>query len=99
MTYLERYQQGDREAVWAELQALGEEVNSRKLRDDARAVAAKIEAMNLPAPAARPSTRPYAEQRGMDPDGNLFDISEHGYSEIEYAEDRAKKTAKAPAKV
>lgn len=39
MTYLERYQQGDREAVWAELQALGEEVNSRKLRDDARAVA------------------------------------------------------------
>ena len=39
MTYLERYQQGDHEAVWAELQALGEEVNSRKLRDDARAVA------------------------------------------------------------
>ena len=39
MTYLDRYQQGDCEAVWAELQALGEEVNSRKLRDDARAVA------------------------------------------------------------
>lgn len=67
--------------------------------DDARAVAEKIEAMNLPAPAARPSTRPYAEQRGMDPDGNLFDISEHGYSEIEYAEDREKKATKAAEKV
>lgn len=59
--------------------------------DDAQEVSAKIEAMNLPSPTARPSTRPYAELRGIDPDGNLFDISEHGYSEIEYAEDRKKK--------
>jgi len=39
MTYLERYQQGDYEAVWAELTALGEDVMARKIRDDARAVA------------------------------------------------------------
>jgi hypothetical protein len=35
----------------------------------------------------------------MDPDGNLFDISAHGYDQIELAADRAekKKTAeKAP---
>jgi catechol 2,3-dioxygenase-like lactoylglutathione lyase family enzyme len=35
---------------------------------------------------ARPSTRPYAEYRAMDPDGNLFDISVHGYDEAEYAD-------------
>lgn len=39
MTFLERYQQGDHEAVWAELNALGEDVQARKIRDDARAVA------------------------------------------------------------
>jgi catechol-2,3-dioxygenase len=47
----------------------------------------------------RPSTRPYAEQRAMDPDGNLFDVSVHGYNHIELAADRenkdkAKKTEK-----
>ena len=39
----------------------------------------------------RPATRPYAEYRAMDPDGNLFDISVHGYDEAEYAADREKK--------
>jgi catechol 2,3-dioxygenase-like lactoylglutathione lyase family enzyme len=43
---------------------------------------------------ARPSTRPYAEHRAMDPDGNLFDISVHGYDEIEYAGDRERKKEK-----
>ena len=40
---------------------------------------------------ARPSTRPFAEYRAMDPDGNLFDISAHGYDDVEYAADRAQK--------
>lgn len=39
MTFLERYQQGDHVAVWAELNDLGEAVYGRKIRDDARAVA------------------------------------------------------------
>jgi catechol-2,3-dioxygenase len=30
-------------------------------------------------PKARPNGRPYAETRGSDPDGNYFDISEHGF--------------------
>ena len=47
--------------------------------------------------AARPATRPYAEYRAMDPDGNLFDISVHGYEESEFAADREKK--KVPEKV
>jgi hypothetical protein len=31
-------------------------------------------------PKARPDGRPYAETRGSDPDGNYFDISEHGFA-------------------
>lgn len=42
----------------------------------------------------RPSTRPFAEHRAMDPDGNLFDISVHGYDHVEFAADREKKTTK-----
>jgi catechol-2,3-dioxygenase len=33
-------------------------------------------------PKARPNGRPYAETRGSDPDGNFFDISEHGFSVV-----------------
>ena len=36
----------------------------------------KINPNKLPKP--RPNGRPYAETRGSDPDGNYFDISEHG---------------------
>jgi len=43
--------------------------------------------------AERPATRPFAEYRAMDPDGNLFDISVHGYGDVEYAADRKKKHA------
>jgi hypothetical protein len=39
----------------------------------------------------RPATRPFAEYRAMDPDGNLFDISAHGYDDVEFAADRAEK--------
>ncbi|MBI2687790.1 MAG: hypothetical protein HYX27_15880 [Acidobacteria bacterium] len=39
MTFLERYLQGQHTAVWAELNELGDNVRSRKLRDDAYAVA------------------------------------------------------------
>jgi hypothetical protein len=34
----------------------------------------------------------------MDPDGNQFDISEHGYSDVEYPPER-EKTKKTPEKV
>jgi len=39
----------------------------------------------------RPSTRPFAEHRAMDPDGNIFDISVHGYGTVEFAADREKR--------
>jgi catechol 2,3-dioxygenase-like lactoylglutathione lyase family enzyme len=47
----------------------------------------------------RPSTRPFAEHRAMDPDGNLFDISVHGYDDVELAADREGKKKKIPEKV
>jgi len=49
--------------------------------------------------SSRPSTRPFAEYRAMDPDGNLFDISAHGYDDVEYAADREQKKTpeKSPA--
>lgn len=43
--------------------------------------------------SGRPATRPYAERRAMDPDGNLFDVSVHGYEREEYKADRDAKAA------
>jgi len=43
----------------------------------------------------RPANRPFAEYRAMDPDGNLFDVSVHGYDETEVQADRDKRAGKA----
>ena len=66
--------------------------------DDLEDVESKLAKWDEPM-TGRPSTRPFAEHRAMDPDGNLFDISVHGYDEIEFAAEREtkKKTEKAPA--
>ena len=66
--------------------------------ENARELTKTLEEMNIPAPTVRPATTPFAELRGMDPDGNLFDISEHGYAEVEYPPER-EKSNKTPAKV
>ena len=60
--------------------------------DDLAEIEARLKKFDEPM-TARPSTRPFAEHRAMDPDGNLFDISVHGFDEIEYAADRKKKKA------
>jgi catechol 2,3-dioxygenase-like lactoylglutathione lyase family enzyme len=60
--------------------------------DDLAEIEQKLKKFDEPM-TARPSTRPYAEHRAMDPDGNLFDISVHGYDDVEYAADREKKKA------
>ena len=65
--------------------------------DDLGDVEAKLAKWNEPM-TERPSTRPFAEHRAMDPDGNRFDISVHGYDEVEYAADRQMKAKKAPEK-
>lgn len=45
----------------------------------------------------RPANRPYAEYRAMDPDGNLFDVSAHGYEEAEFKADRDKRAGATEA--
>jgi catechol 2,3-dioxygenase-like lactoylglutathione lyase family enzyme len=45
----------------------------------------------------RPANRPFAEYRAMDPDGNLFDVSVHGYNEAEFRPEREKR-AREPSK-
>lgn len=68
--------------------------------EDTEEIARRLAEFGLAAPTKRPSTRPYAEHRATDPDGNLFDLSEHGFQEVETDEDRAKKEntrAKVPA--
>jgi catechol 2,3-dioxygenase-like lactoylglutathione lyase family enzyme len=47
----------------------------------------------------RPANRPYAEYRAMDPDGNLFDVSVHGYDDAEFQADREKRKPAAKDKV
>ena len=48
----------------------------------------RLVAAGVPAPKLRPSTRPYAENRGMDIECNLFDLSEHGYQDVETRAER-----------
>lgn len=66
--------------------------------DDMEETEKRLQAFDEPL-TGRPSTRAYAERRAMDPDGNLFDVSVHGYDKIEYADEREKKKKleKAPA--
>ena len=47
--------------------------------------------------AQRPADRPYAEYRAMDPDGNLFDVSVHGYDEAEFQAERESRNEKVPS--
>ncbi len=63
--------------------------------DDLADIEAKLAKWDEPV-TERPSTRPFAEHRAMDPDGNLFDISVHGFDDVEYGADRQAK--KAPEK-
>src|SRR3954463_6274823 len=59
--------------------------------DDIEEIEKRLEAFEEPL-TERPASRAYAEYRAMDPDGNLFDVSAHGYDTAEYGGERAKKT-------
>ncbi|MDB5569452.1 MAG: hypothetical protein JWN93_635 [Hyphomicrobiales bacterium] len=47
--------------------------------EDTDEIARRIAALEGEAPQKRPSNRPYAEHRGCDTEGNLFDISQAGF--------------------
>jgi catechol 2,3-dioxygenase-like lactoylglutathione lyase family enzyme len=59
--------------------------------EDVDAACKKIVDLGAPQPAPRPSNRPYAELRAIDPDGNLFDLSADGYGEVELLAERRKR--------
>ena len=61
---------------------------------DRKKVMKKLVDAGVEEPKQRPADRPYAEFRGVDPEGNWFDLSEHGYEQIETAHER--ELAKAP---
>lgn len=61
--------------------------------DDLDETRQRLESFNEPL-AGRPDTRPYAENRAMDPDGNIFDISVHGFQQVEYERERDAKRKK-----
>ncbi|MQY03212.1 VOC family protein [Actinomadura macrotermitis] len=46
---------------------------------DAARTCAELSDAGLEQPALRASKRPFAEYRAIDPEGNWFDLSEHGY--------------------
>jgi predicted enzyme related to lactoylglutathione lyase len=54
-------------------------------------IARRITECGLEEPKKRPADRPYAEYRACDPEGNFFDISQHGFEMVETDEDRAKR--------
>ena len=61
--------------------------------DDLGAVEGALKKFDEPL-TQRPANRPYAEYRAMDPDGNLFDVSVHGYEEAEFQAERDKRAEK-----
>ena len=66
--------------------------------DDIAEIEKRLQAFEEPL-TERPASRAYAEYRAMDPDGNLFDVSVHGYEEAEFQADRDKRTREAKTKV
>jgi len=66
--------------------------------DNMEEISERLEAAGMEAPKIRPNNPPYAEVRAIDPDGNMFDLSLHGYQKSEYQEDRTARTkSKQPA--
>lgn len=53
--------------------------------DDTEEMSRRLTAAGTEQPKRRPADRPFAEYRGVDPEGNWFDLSEHGYSEAKAA--------------
>jgi catechol 2,3-dioxygenase-like lactoylglutathione lyase family enzyme len=62
--------------------------------DDVKEIEEKLTKFEEPL-TQRPANRPFAEYRAMDPDGNLFDVSVHGYDEAEFQADRDQRAMKA----
>jgi predicted enzyme related to lactoylglutathione lyase len=56
--------------------------------DDMDQITQRIADEGLETPEKRPEDRPYAEQRACDPEGNMFDLSLHGFERVETGAER-----------
>src|SRR5437870_3161511 len=56
--------------------------------EDSAEIAARLARWKIVGPTARPDNRIYAEARATDPEGNMFDLSEHGYQQAERGDER-----------
>jgi catechol 2,3-dioxygenase-like lactoylglutathione lyase family enzyme len=65
--------------------------------EDRAEVMERIKDYGLEEAKQRPDDRPYAEYRACDPEGNFFDISAHGFEEVDNVETRATKKQKEDA--
>ena len=63
--------------------------------DSIEGISDKISAAGFEAPKKRPADRPYAEQRGCDPEGNMFDLSELGFEIAVSNEEKERRKVKA----
>jgi hypothetical protein len=54
-------------------------------------IARRTKEVGLEEPKKRPADRPYAEFRACDPEGNFFDVSQHGFEVVQTEAERAKK--------
>lgn len=61
--------------------------------DDREETMRQVVAAGAEKPLKRPADRPYAEYRGYDLEGNMFDVSQHGFEEVETESDRERKTS------
>jgi catechol 2,3-dioxygenase-like lactoylglutathione lyase family enzyme len=61
--------------------------------EDAEAIAERLKSWKVRGPAKRPDNRYYAEQRATDPEGNMFDLSEHGFQKAELGSERKARKA------
>lgn len=59
--------------------------------DDVDEMSARLVASGVEEPKERPSSRMYAEHRAADPQGYLFDLSVHGFSDVETKAERERK--------
>ena len=56
--------------------------------DDADKVIEKLKKLNISKLPKPRDTAPFAETRASDPDGNYFDISEHGFLDLKPPEEK-----------
>lgn len=60
---------------------------------DPEEIADSLEGMGMDRPKVRPNDPPFAETRVTDPDGNMIDLSVHGFEMEEYQDDRKEPAA------